>query len=460
MPGICRGREAAAVGCRERAGSGESGEIYEGGRGDDAGRELGGGKGAGGEGGKGADAIGWAFSFLRGGSQKGQETGFRAAQNQKIAPPKRSIYYSYGSDEEERIARHTAKDKGKEVPQAIRPRTDKLTMNLIDWLDQGEESAYEKFKFIAQNASVLPAEYRAEGEAYVLSQQQRIEANWWTTTCGGPRSNCAERIAIARNGGSSSSHAPAPGVSMGRTPNSQQARDEDVVMEDGPPNAWSFESIVMRVETPPPPPTTTQRPSPPRMDGFRCDAPGYLGHSASNVLDLAPASVAEGEFRVWQGLPNTTRTVVEVGRHYAFANPTWTAGICNALGEHPARSSDDVHVGDTLAFQTLIALGPADRRSNSHQWRGFFEPAIMMLSIPGFYAYIVSVGRYPSATLDMEPFRRPTNNATMPIEVLESFACSRCNVRANVTDLNSVGWVDEPRNAKQAMAVDVASIPS
>ncbi|KAJ6464302.1 hypothetical protein C8R47DRAFT_1079678 [Mycena vitilis] len=46
------------------------------------------------------------------------------------------------------------------------------------------------------------------------------------------------------------------------------------------------------------------------------------------------------------------------------------------------------------------------------------------------------------------------------IKYLEAFARSRRNMQANVTDLNSVGWAEEPRNAKQAMAVDVASIPS
>ncbi|KAJ6464310.1 hypothetical protein C8R47DRAFT_1079686 [Mycena vitilis] len=263
----------------------------------------------------------------------------------------------------------------------------------------------------------LTSPWLATGD--VLSQQQRIKANWWKTTRGGLRPNRAERVANARNGGSSS-HAPTPGVSMGRTPNSQlsHARDEDVSMDDAPTNTWSFGSIIMRAETPPPMPSRTQQPPPARMGGFRCDAPGYLGQSAADALDLAPPAVGEGEFRVWHGLPNTLGTVREVGRHYAFANPTtWTSGIRNALSVRPARGGDDVHVGDALAFQTLIALGPADRRNRAHQWRGFFEPAILMLSIPGFYAYIMAAGGYPPATIDAEHFRGPTDNTTMPVEL-------------------------------------------
>ncbi|KAJ6517367.1 hypothetical protein C8R47DRAFT_1063056 [Mycena vitilis] len=409
---------------------------------------------------------------------------------------------TYVAEEEDRVARHLAKDKGKE------------TVNLIEWLEQGEDTAYEKFKFIVQNASALPADFRAEGEAFILSQQQRIEHTWWTTTRGGPRPNRAERISGARNGSIATlARAPAPGISMGRTPNSMAgssySRDDDVQMDEDntAPPTWSFGSV-MRAQTPPPELTTIRRPPPrPTMGGFQCDAPGYLGRSAPNAIDLAPAAVADGEFRKWRGLPNTLGTVAcnirtinallpvitggtitllpvtycdiaEVARHYAFADPsTWTTGIRNTLGTRAKRGGDDVHVGDALAFQTLIALGPADRRNRAHQWRGFFETAIQMLSIPGFYEYIVRVGGYPPASLDAEHFPGPTNNTTIPvvaawlvrhgipttgvaIATLEAFGRSCRNARANIADLDNVGWADDPRSVARAMAVDVASIPS
>ncbi|KAJ7665831.1 hypothetical protein DFH06DRAFT_1322984 [Mycena polygramma] len=403
---------------------------------------------------------------------------------------------AYAADEEDRVARHTiktAKEKGKEPPQAVRARDTHLgpwqflniadipqAINLIAWMEEGEDTAYAKFKFIVQNASALPGEFRAEGETYLLSQQQRLEQQWWRTTRGETRPNRAERVSNARGGGTSTSRAPAPGLSVGRTPNAgfRPPHDEDVNMEEDAPPAWSFGSST-RI-TPTVQETMAPAPSAPplTMGGFLPGAVGYLGSAPPNPLDLAPPAVAEGEFRVWRGLPNTLGTVVEVSRHYAFADPsTWTAGIRNALGNRPARGGDDVHIGDALAFQTCVALGPADRRNRAHQWRRFYETSTLMLSIPGFFAFLVEAGGYPAGSLEAEHFAGPTDNVTMPviaawyvrhgipttgpvIEALEAFGRSRRNMRVNIPDLMNVGWPDEPQSVRMAMAVNPASIPT
>jgi hypothetical protein len=185
-----------------------------------------------------------------------------------------------------------------------------------------------------------------------------------------------------------------------------------------------------------------------------------------------------GEFRAWRGLPNTLGTVVEVTRHYSFADThTWVTGIRNMLGGRRRPGGDTAHTGDAIAYQTCIALGPDDRRGLDHQWRMFYKTLILIFSIPGLYAHIITVGGYPEASLPMAHYPYLTDNITMPLvaawlvqhgiptagtapSALEEYARSRRNMHASIEDLSNVGWADEPRSAMSAFAVDHASIPS
>jgi hypothetical protein len=134
-------------------------------------------------------------------------------------------------------------------------------------------------------------------------------------------------------------------------------------------------------------------------------------------------------------------------------------------------------MGDALAHQTCIALGPDDRCGLAHQWRLFYETMMLMFSIPGLYTHIVTVGGYPTASLPIQHYPYLTDNITMPLvaawlvqhgmpltgtatTAMEDFARSRRNIRASIEDLSNVGWADEPRSVGSTMAVDRASIPA
>ncbi|KAJ7799183.1 hypothetical protein B0H13DRAFT_1933324, partial [Mycena leptocephala] len=75
---------------------------------------------------------------------------------------------------EDRRARCAARNT-REAPQALRLRDERLgvwryllianlhqALNLIEWMDQGDDSAYELFRFIVQNASAEPGAFRTE----------------------------------------------------------------------------------------------------------------------------------------------------------------------------------------------------------------------------------------------------------------------------------------------------------
>ncbi|KAJ6477095.1 hypothetical protein C8R47DRAFT_1075420 [Mycena vitilis] len=395
----------------------------------------------------------------------------------------------YVAREDERLARSRAKssqNRARGIVPPARP-TDERTgiwrtlqvgtiaqaINLCEWLDLGEETAYQKFQHVVQTCAAAPTEFRAEGEAYLLRHQQQLEQSWWRTTRGEARAPARAAPPVAS--GSRNNTAPA---STPRT-----VVDVDAVMDDAAPeqrsnaakkkgktvaqviaSQWSFGTVL---------PVQPAR----ETAAVYVDGPGYFGTSPPDPTDIAPPPAAVGDFRVWQGLPNSQATVLEVIRHYEFAPPhLWTQGMRNQRGEVPRQSGDSPRTGDALAYQTFVALGPADRRNYAHQWRRFFDTAITMMSIPGLYHHLVTHGGYPPASDPMAHFQGLTDNITMPyiaawfvrhgvpttgpiVEQMEAFARSRRNARANIPDLNQVGWEDEPRSVASAMAADTASIP-
>ncbi|KAJ7799313.1 hypothetical protein B0H13DRAFT_1933218 [Mycena leptocephala] len=370
--------------------------------------------------------------------------------------------------EEERLACNAAK-KNRNAPQAPHQRDERLgiwqhltianllqALNLIEWMDQGDESAYELFRFIIQNVSAEPGTFRTEGENHIIIHQGRLDRDWWITTRGVAHDQSAYLV-----------NAPARAHRMHHrcAPSPRRLWDHRTAQR------WSGWLA------PPPRARPTNRARAP-PGGYALEGRGYLGTSPPDPADEAPPMAATGEFRAWRALPNMLGTVVDVMRHYFFADThTWAVGIRNMLGERRRPGGDTVHTGDALAYQTCIALGPDDRHGLDHQWRHFYETLVLMFSIPGLYAHIVSVGGYPEAALPMVHYPYLTDNITMPLvaawlvqhgipatgaapAAIEEFARSRCNIRASIEDLSNVGWADEPRSVTSALAVDHASIPS
>ncbi|KAJ7110267.1 hypothetical protein C8R43DRAFT_1139417 [Mycena crocata] len=404
----------------------------------------------------------------------------------------------YVTKELERLERVRTKDRSRAVGQVPPPRDSRLgiwkhlqisniaqAINLGDWIYAGEDTAYEMFSFIAGQASAVPADFRTEGETYIMRHQQRLERDWWTTTRGAPRPSRADRnrkipaTGMTRNAAATTSRNGVAGSSR------QTPLDADAVMVDaGAPatgggrntqDASPAFSFGMTLSIPPLPSTTrsVHALAPPYV---MTDGHGYLGTSPPNEMDLTPTEPAVGEWRAWNGLPNTQGTDREVIHHYVLVRTgQWPLGARNILGARPREGDDSIHIGDALVVQTVHALGPDGRRG--HQYHVFFENWVMMMSIPGLYAHIVNVGGYPFAELPMEHYPGPTNNVTMPdvaawmvqhgiaptsnaVLYMEEFARARRNMRANIENLNAVGWPEEPRNVASAMAADPNSIPS
>ncbi|KAJ7812112.1 hypothetical protein B0H13DRAFT_2383419 [Mycena leptocephala] len=197
----------------------------------------------------------------------------------------------------------TGKEKGKEVATGARIRDERLGMwqflsianlhqayNLVEWLNQGEDSAYELFLLVVQNASADPSAFRTEGEAHIIMNQQDLERRWWITTRGvaraSPRFGTSPTVRTAPGVGPASHLRPAQHNPMG--------------------NAWSFGTTVPIT----PSPSTTALPF---AGGYSADARGYLSSSPPDPVDMAPPLAPTGDFRAWRHLPNTLGTVVKVG---------------------------------------------------------------------------------------------------------------------------------------------------
>ncbi|KAJ7715359.1 hypothetical protein DFH07DRAFT_785624 [Mycena maculata] len=402
----------------------------------------------------------------------------------------------YVTREEERIARSRVRaSRDPNAPEPVtRARDARLgvwrnlqiatidqAMNLSDWLDKGEESSFEFFQFIVQNAAALPLEFRSEGESYIMRHQQALERGWWVTTTGAPRPSHAERLRGANSGSRGGITAAGPAHRrinddpLSRSGNTGPSHRH---VEDAPPIGSHQSGRVYGPSGPSQPASWSAGPiAPVPSQGAAANARGYLGSAPPNPDDIAPGDAAVGDFRVWHGFPNSLATAVEVARHFSFTPPLmWTTGMRNMLGERPRPAGDTAHVEDALAYATCVALGPSDRRALDHQWRRWYETVTLMLSIPGYYAHLVVAGGYPPASLPLQHYPYLTDNFTMPlaaawlichgipvsgpaITALESFARSRRNVRNNIVDLNNVGWSDTPHSLAAALE-DSTPIPA
>ncbi|KAJ7739794.1 hypothetical protein DFH07DRAFT_778618 [Mycena maculata] len=354
------------------------------------------------------------------------------------------------------------------------------SLNLTEWLARGEETAYLKFLDIARRCSEDPTAFRTEGEAYLMRNQQTLERNWWVYTTGAVHPPRAERIRSSTNQTRTSNSAAGP----------SRCPQADMEVDDGAPPApqptapphtpatgtmWSFgTTIVLPAATP----GTAAGPSGVNLFPPSAETRAYFGTSPPDPVDVAPPASTHGDFRPWRGLPNSLATEVEIARYYAFLDThLWMSSLRNMLGTRPRPGGDSVFNPDAQAYQTLIALGPGDRRNNTHQWHLFFETALTMLSIPALYAHIVTIGGYPTASLPLEHYPYATDNITIPLVAawlvqhgvpttgpeighMESFARSCRNMRVGIVELDNVGWADEPRDIASAFALDHSTIPT
>ncbi|KAJ7652593.1 hypothetical protein B0H17DRAFT_1147335 [Mycena rosella] len=196
---------------------------------------------------------------------------------------------------------------------------------------------------------------------------------------------------------------------------------------------------------------------PPVQPGGK-DEPGYLGTAPVDPSDVAPLSTGTGDFRIWQGLPNSLATTMEVLYYWSFADTKdWASGLRNMHCEHLQRSGDKPHVCNVLAFHTFMVLGPANRRLLQHQWHMFFETGIVLFSIPALLVLDRQHHHPPHYSVVVQHGIAP---ASEDVAHLEAFTCSQCNMHNNVEDLGKAEWNEEPHNTASTMAADPSAIPT
>ncbi|KAJ7712521.1 hypothetical protein DFH07DRAFT_974934 [Mycena maculata] len=60
-------------------------------------------------------------------------------------------------------------------------------LNLVAFMETGQQEAYELFALISQNLGAFPLHFRTEGEAHLMRHHQELERNWWVTVTGTAR---------------------------------------------------------------------------------------------------------------------------------------------------------------------------------------------------------------------------------------------------------------------------------
>ncbi|KAJ7253139.1 hypothetical protein C8J57DRAFT_1237493 [Mycena rebaudengoi] len=277
-------------------------------------------------------------------------------------------------------------------------------LNLIAWLRVAQQETYEMFSLIVQNCSACPADFRSEGESYLLRNQQDIERTWWITVMGRPSGSAASSASVL---------SPIHGTTGTLCTTAEAGVTEHA----------------------------------------------YLGIAPQNPSDTGPVD-PPGDFAEWTKLPNSIVLRAALLHHYTFlATAGWISGLCNMLHHLPTAANDTPLDDDVLAYHTILAMSPVNRRNIPHQFRRFFDTAIMMFLIPGLFDAILLVGGYPSAALPLTHYPFLTDNITMAhvaswfsqrgitagagdVRILESFSRARCNTKSNIADLENLEWLD------------------
>ncbi|KAJ7197074.1 hypothetical protein C8J57DRAFT_1263023 [Mycena rebaudengoi] len=278
-------------------------------------------------------------------------------------------------------------------------------LNIIAWLRIAQQEAYEMFSLIVQNCSVRPLEFLSEGEAYLLCNQQEIERNWWITVMGHPRPPRHVQHSTAEPRGGRQAYAnnryitgsAASSASDHDTPHPHRGQHgAPLALAPNAPMAapiWERRHLTQ--------PTAACRTS-----------PGVCGMDEvtklrSLTLCAAPLLRISGYFGLGFRVRNMLRQV-----------PTMP---------HDTPLNDDV-----LAYHTIIAMSPMNRRELPHQFRRFFDTVMLMFSIPGLFDAIVLAGGYPAATLVLAHYPFLTDNIMMA-QVASWFV--QCGIAAGSPDI-------------------------
>ncbi|KAJ7281699.1 hypothetical protein C8J57DRAFT_1219534 [Mycena rebaudengoi] len=322
-------------------------------------------------------------------------------------------------------------------------------LNLIGWLHVGQQEAYNFFSLIMQNCSALPGEFRSEAG----DREELVDHDYRTPA---PPTQCSSSPQIG--------HDAPPHIAAMRIDIEGTSRQYGP--QAPPPHRWGFGTTTIVVASPTatilPAITATAPTGPTTAPAAATDRCVVLRDALSDPNDTCPIETL-GEFAKWTRLPNSRAMLLATLHYYAFVpSEKWATGIRNLQGQLPS-TSDTPNCDDILAYHTMLALSPSNRRDVPYQFRGFFNPAILMFSIPGLFAAIVNTGRYPARLLAYTHYPFLMENANMAhrgimldstdVLKLESFACSRRNAKSNIKDLDNSVWTTAPRTVAEAFTM-------
>ncbi|KAJ6450555.1 hypothetical protein C8R47DRAFT_1230210 [Mycena vitilis] len=362
--------------------------------------------------------------------------------------------------------------------------------NLISFLDAGQQEARELFETVTQNLAAFPLHFRTEGEAYLLRNQQDIEAAWWVTITGRRRASRQERHPgpaqarrqTAQGMGPFTPHPPTLYTDRGNPPHYQGGASSSSASSsltrpfsriDDPTRPHPRVDAPRAARYGPRPPERAP-PRPPTPVLSQDDSQGYLGRSPPNVSDVAPAL---SEFIDISLVPNTRWTAGALAGRYQHTHPSmWARGIMNSSGHIATTLGDTARREDVLAHHTNLALAPDHRRALNHQHHQFTQAVVNLFSVRGLFAHIVQEGGYPMDMLPMRHYDSLTDNMTIflaaawyvthgivpgspDVLALEEFARARRNMQAGNEDVTNEEWAVDDMDAVATLGFTAPRIP-
>ncbi|KAJ7471586.1 hypothetical protein B0H11DRAFT_2237139 [Mycena galericulata] len=354
--------------------------------------------------------------------------------------------------------------------------------NLIAFMQNGQQEAYELFMQTTQNLAAFPLRFRTEGEAHLMRHQQQIDRTWWINTTGGPRPPRHVRHPNPRPGPSTPYprriYAPGPSQPGRSIPAEMQAEREAPCLY-GPLPATAPPTYTFGSAGPlqPAAPTTT-------IASTRCSVTptvsadsgvGYLATSPPNPTDTPPVLNHAGLPALNVGT-NSRWTIGELENRFSRMHPDgWNRGILNFSARRGTTLGDTPRRINVLALNTFMALCPMHRRALAHQHHLFLEAGVRLFSIDGLYEYILRTGGYPVDSLPLDHYPFLTDNITIflvaawfaqhgiapgtpDVLALEEFARLRRNMSAGISNLDNMEWNDEPYSAR--IALSMTGIPT
>ncbi|KAJ7434623.1 hypothetical protein B0H11DRAFT_1938389, partial [Mycena galericulata] len=342
--------------------------------------------------------------------------------------------------------------------------------NIISFLHNGQDEAYELFQVINQNGSGFPEVFRTEGEAYLIRHQQELERMWWNTTTGAPRPPRHVRHPNTRPAVSLGPRRDEPGPSTTQRQRAEAGPPSTAVMQEerqaprvyGPPPVFAPApaTYIFGNTTPirtTPSTTAVVRPVPPPPTPG--DAQGYLGTSPPNPADSAPTVPSFWEFPSLDATPNSRWSINDLTNRFTRIHPRhWNMAVRDYLGHAPTT------LGDTPRRDDVLPSTPPA------------TPIPAIFRIEGLYDHVVRIGEYEVASLPLEHYPFLTDNITIylvaawfaqhgiapgtpEVAAIQEFARIRRNVSLGITNWENSEWVAEPRNMASTLSMTRGEIP-